>query len=266
MGAAWAQGVSRVAVLTGAGISTDSGIPDYRGPNGMWTRDPAAAAMFTYTNFMSDPTVRAQFWRTYLGHPAWHAQPNAAHRALADLERNGPAVRILTQNIDGLQQKAGSTPRKVLELHGSMRDVVCTRCRIRTPTTDILARVAAGDPDPPCTACGGILKLAVVLFGEHLDPDTVSLAEKIAQVSHLILAVGSSLQVEPAASLCTVAVNAGARLVIVNRDPTPYDDLAVEVVREPIGAALPCITATLTATLAATRPDRNQPTRSTAPR
>jgi NAD-dependent deacetylase len=243
--AEWTRGVSRVAVLTGAGISTDSGIPDYRGPNGVWTRDPAAADLFTYTNFMSDPAVRARFWRTYLGHPAWDAQPNAAHRALADLERNGSAVRILTQNIDGLHQKAGSTPRKVLELHGSMREVVCTACRIRTPTVDTLARVEAGNPDPPCTACGGTLKLAVVLFGEHLDANTVALAEKIAQACQLILAVGSSLQVEPAASLCTVAVNAGARLVIINRDPTPYDDLATGVVREPIGAALPRFTAAL---------------------
>ncbi|MEH1016420.1 Sir2 family NAD-dependent protein deacetylase [Micromonospora sp. CPCC 206060] len=239
--------VSRVAVLTGAGISTDSGIPDYRGPNGVWTRDPAAAEVFTCTRFMSDPTVRARFWRTYLGHAAWHAEPNPAHRALAALESNGPAIRILTQNIDGLHQKAGSAPRKVLELHGGMREVVCTGCRTRTPTADTLERVAAGEADPRCTACGGILKLGVVLFGENLDPNTVALAEKVAQACQLMLAVGSSLQVEPAASLCAVAVNAGARLVIVNRDPTPYDHLAVGLVREPIGVALPRITAALAA-------------------
>jgi NAD-dependent deacetylase len=243
--AEWTRGVSRVAVLTGAGISTDSGIPDYRGPNGVWTRDPAAAEVFTYHRFMRDPEVRARFWRTYLGHAAWHAEPNAAHRALAELERRGTAVRIMTQNIDGLHQKAGSTPRKVLELHGSMHDVVCTTCEVRTPARETLARVAAGEADPPCAFCGGILKLAVVLFGQHLDPDTVAEAEKIAQASQLLLAVGSSLQVEPAASLCAVAVTAGARLVIVNRDPTPYDHLADEVVREPIGTALPRITAAL---------------------
>jgi NAD-dependent deacetylase len=234
--------------LTGAGISTDSGIPDYRGPDGVWTRNPAAVNVFTYSTFMSDSQVRAKFWRTYLGHAAWHAEPNPAHRALADLERAGSAVRILTQNVDGLHQKAGSTPRKVLELHGSMREVVCTNCRIRTPAPDILARVAAGEPDPPCSACGGILKLAVVLFGEHLVPTTMALAERIAQASQLFLAVGSSLQVEPAASLCTVAVNAGAHLVIINRDPTPYDDLATDVIREPISEALPRITTALTAT------------------
>jgi NAD-dependent deacetylase len=242
----WARGVGRVAILTGAGISTDSGIPDYRGPNGVWTRDPSAAEAFTYHRFMADPEIRAAFWRRYLDHAAWHAEPNAAHRALAELEGSGCAVRILTQNIDGLHQKAGSSPRKVVELHGSMREVVCTGCRARTPTTATLARVAAGEPDPPCAGCGGVLKLGVVLFGEHLDPNTMAQAEKIAQASQLMLAIGSSLQVEPAASLCTVAVNAGARLVVVNRDPTPYDDLADEVVREPIGTAVPRIVAALT--------------------
>ena len=239
------RGVRRVAVLTGAGISTDSGIPDYRGPDGVWTRDPAAAMAFTYETFISDAAVRTRFWRRYLEHPAWRAQPNPAHRALAGLERTGVAVRILTQNIDGLHQRAGSTPRKVLELHGSMHEVICTGCRIRTPTAQTLARVAAGEPDPACTTCGAILKLAVVLFGERLDAGTVALAERIAGASELMLAVGSSLQVEPAASLCAVAVHAGARLVVINRDPTPYDDLADAVVREPIGTALPRFTATL---------------------
>jgi len=239
------DGVARVSVLTGAGISTDSGIPDYRGLNGLWTRNPGLVNAFTYDSFMGDPQVRATFWQTYLEHPAWRAGPNSSHRALAGLEHTGVAVRILTQNVDGLHQRAGSTGRKVLELHGSMREVVCTGCGQRTPTTRTLARVEAGDTDPRCTGCGAILKLAVVLFGEHLDPATVGLAERIAATSQLMLAVGSSLRVEPVASLCAVAVNAGNRLVIVNRDPTPYDDLAVEVIREPIGTALPRICAEL---------------------
>ncbi|HEX8627981.1 MAG TPA: Sir2 family NAD-dependent protein deacetylase [Catenuloplanes sp.] len=243
----WADGVTRVAVLTGAGISTDSGIPDYRGPSGVWTRDPALAKAFTQHSFMADAAVRATFWQTYLGHAAFQAEPNAAHRALADLERAGVAVRILTQNVDGLHQKAGSSPRKVLELHGSIDEVVCTGCRARTPSAQTLARVAAGDIDPRCADCGAIVKLAVVLFGEHLDPATVAHAERIAANSGLLLAVGSSLRVEPVASLCAVAVNAGHRLVIVNRDPTPYDDLAVAVIREPIGTALPRICAALSA-------------------
>jgi NAD-dependent deacetylase len=244
---AWARGVDRIAVLTGAGISTDSGIPDYRGPSGVWTRDPSAAETFTYDRFLGDAAVRARFWRRYLDHAAWQAVPNAGHRALVELERAGVAVRILTQNIDGLHQQAGSSPRRVLELHGTMREVVCTSCEVRTPTAQTLARVAAGELDPPCPFCGGVLKLATVLFGEHLDPETIGEAEKIAGASALMLAVGSSLQVQPAAGLCGVAVAAGARLVIVNRDPTPYDDLATEVIREPIGEALPAIVTALLA-------------------
>jgi NAD-dependent deacetylase len=131
MNIGWVDGVTRVAVLTGAGISTDSGVPDYRGPSGVWTRDPALVNAFTYRSFMAEAEVRATFWQTYLGHAAWRAEPNAAHRSLADLERAGVAVRILTQNVDRLHQKAGSSPRKVLELHGSIHEVVCTGCRAR---------------------------------------------------------------------------------------------------------------------------------------
>ena len=243
----WAEGVPRVAVLTGAGISTDSGVPDYRGPSGVWTRDPSLVNAFTYQSFMADSAVRERFWQTYAGHAAWRAQPNAAHLALADLDRGGFAVRVLTQNVDGLHQKAGLAARKVLELHGSMHEVVCTGCGARTPSAPTLARVAAGDSDPRCAGCGGILKLAVVLFGQHLDETTVGLAERIAANSALLLVVGTSLQVEPVASLCAVAVNAGQRLVIVNRDPTPYDDVATAVIREPIGEAVPLICKALSA-------------------
>lgn len=239
------NGVTRVAVLTGAGVSTDSGIPDYRGPSGVWTRNPKLADAFRFDAYLADAAVRATFWKSYVDHAAWRAEPNAAHRALAELERAGIAVRILTQNVDGLHQKAGSSPRKVLELHGTIHEVVCVRCGVRTPSEQTLARVAAGEDDPRCAGCTGILKLAVVLFGEHLDRAVAGQAERIAAHSGLMLAVGSSLQVEPVASLCAVAVNAGHRLVIVNRDPTPYDDLADEVIREPIGIALPRICAAL---------------------
>jgi len=158
------------------------------------------------------------------------------------------AVRVLTQNIDGLHQSAGSSPRKVLELHGTMHEVTCAGCGRRTPSRETMNRVEAGDSDPRCRDCGAILKLAVVLFGEHLDPATAGLAERIAANAQLMLAVGSSLRVEPVASLCAVAVNAGSRLVIINRDPTPYDDLAVEVFREPIGVTLPRICAAFSET------------------
>ncbi|GAA0951503.1 SIR2 family NAD-dependent protein deacylase [Virgisporangium aurantiacum] len=242
---AWAAGVSRVAVLTGAGVSTDSGIPDYRGPFGVWTRDPSLANAFTYKNFMADAAVRERFWQAYVGHAAWRAEPNGAHRAIAGLEGAGVAVRVLTQNVDGLHQKAGSSPRKVLELHGTMHEVVCTGCGARTPSRATLARVEAGERDPRCVDCGRILKLAVVMFGEHLDANVAGHAQRIAAHSGLLVAVGTSLQVEPVASLCAVAVNAGNRLVIVNRDPTPYDAIADEVIREPIGEALPRIASLL---------------------
>ncbi|GIJ44919.1 NAD-dependent protein deacetylase 2 [Virgisporangium aliadipatigenens] len=231
-----------MAVLTGAGISTDSGIPDYRGPDGVWTRDPAKEAMFRIETFLADRTARERFWLTYAGHAAWSAQPNAAHRALADLERRVGGMRVLTQNIDGLHQKAGSTERKVLELHGSMRQVVCVKCKRRTPSAETIARVDAGETDPRCLTCGGILKLGVVLFGENLDPTVLDQAVRVARSCQVMLAIGTTLQVEPVASLCALAVQAGAKLVVVNRDPTPYDALATEVVREPIGTAVPRLT------------------------
>lgn len=240
-GMEWARGVKRVAVLTGAGISTDSGIPDYRGPDGVWTKDPSLAEVFTYQNFMADSKVRERFWTTYGGHSAWTAEPNAAHRALADLDGGGLAVRVLTQNIDGLHQRGGMPDRKVLELHGSMHNTVCTSCAASTPSAAVRERIVAGEADPACQECGGILKLGVVLFGQYLDADVLGQARAIAAASELFLAIGSTLEVEPAASLCAIAVEAGAKLVIVNRDPTPYDHLATEVVREPIGTAVPRI-------------------------
>ncbi|ALG11305.1 SIR2 family NAD-dependent protein deacylase [Kibdelosporangium phytohabitans] len=237
----WARGVTRVSVLTGAGISTDSGIPDFRGPDGVWTKNPRMADLFTYRNYMTDQAVREQFWAAYSGHTAWTAEPNAAHRALADLDRAGLAVRVLTQNIDGLHQRGGTPDRKVLELHGSMRNTVCVGCEVSQPSEKVLARVAAGEKDPACQDCGGILKLDVILFGQYLDSAVFAKAGAIAAASHLFIAIGSTLEVEPAASLCRVAVDAGARLVIVNRDPTPYDHLAAEVITEPIGTAVPRI-------------------------
>ncbi|QUQ71035.1 SIR2 family NAD-dependent protein deacylase [Kutzneria sp. CA-103260] len=221
--------MTRIAVLTGAGISTDSGIPDYRGPQGEWTKDPRAQELFTYQNFMGDERTRGEFWRRYEGHPAWRAEPNEAHRAIAKLAN----VRVLTQNVDGLHQKAGTPERKVLELHGSMHRTVCVQCESRHSTEEIL------DGDKKCPSCKGILKLGVTLLGEHLDPEVIGHARNIAAASEVFLAVGSSLQVEPAAALCAVAVRAGARLVIVNRDPTPYDDMAAEKITEPIGTAVP---------------------------
>ncbi|MGC9437856.1 SIR2 family NAD-dependent protein deacylase [Streptomyces sp. WG5] len=228
-----------VAILSGAGVSTDSGIPDYRGPNGLWRRDPEAEKLVTYEYYMGDPEIRRRSWLMRRDSGALRAEPNAAHRAVADLERSGVPVRVITQNVDGLHQRAGVTARKVLELHGTALGYVCTGCRVRGPMEDALARVAAGEDDPPCLECGGILKSATVMFGERLDPVVLGEAVAISKACQVFVAVGTSLQVHPAAGLADVAVGHGARLVVVNAEPTPYDDLADEVVREPIGTALP---------------------------
>ncbi|MFK4121255.1 SIR2 family NAD-dependent protein deacylase [Streptomyces longwoodensis] len=228
-----------VALLSGAGISTDSGIPDYRGPGGLWRRDPEAEKLVTHSFYMADPDIRRRAWLMRRDAGALGAEPNAAHRAVAELERSGVPVRVITQNVDGLHQLAGMPARKVLELHGSARSVVCTRCHARGSMRDALARVAAGEDDPPCLECGGVLKPATVMFGERLDPVVLGEAVAITKACQVFLAVGTSLQVQPAAGLARVAVEHGARLVVVNAEPTPYDDLADQVVREPIGTALP---------------------------
>lgn len=235
----WRARPGRIGVLTGAGISTDSGIPDFRGPAGVWTKNPIAELLSTYDAYLSDPDLRVRSWEARRDNPAWQARPNAAHQALVDLEQAGRAVTIITQNIDRLHQRAGSTPERVIEIHGNMFEVVCVDCSYESTMAQTLARVAAGEPDPACPDCGGILKAGTVMFGQQLDERTVTRAVLTAQTSEIFLAVGSSLQVEPAASMCSLAVDAGAALIIVNAEPTPYDGMATEIFREPIGTALP---------------------------
>ncbi|MFF6986858.1 Sir2 family NAD-dependent protein deacetylase [Streptomyces sp. NPDC010273] len=230
-----------VALLTGAGISTDSGIPDYRGPNGLWRKDPQAEKLVTYDYYMGDPEIRRRSWQLRRQTQALQAEPNAAHRAVVELERAGVPVRVITQNVDGLHQLAGLPARKVLELHGTAREFTCTRCHARGPMADAIARVEAGEDDPGCLVCGGILKSATVYFGEQLDPVVLGEAAAVTKACQVFIAVGSTLQVHPAAGLVGVAVDHGARLVIVNAEATPYDELADEVLREPIGTALPTL-------------------------
>lgn len=239
--ARWLAGAGRVTVLTGAGISTDSGIPDYRGPNGLWTRDPLAQRLGTLQAYLDDPEARRRAWRGRREHGAWRAEPNPGHRALVDLERTGRLVALLTQNVDGLHQRAGSAPGLVVELHGTIWFAECLACAARTPMPEELDRVAAGEPDPACRRCGGILKSATVSFGQPLDRAVLSGAVAAARAAEVFLVVGSSLTVQPVAGLCRVAVDAGAALVIVNASPTPYDELAAAVLREPISAVLPIL-------------------------
>ncbi|MEU8826722.1 Sir2 family NAD-dependent protein deacetylase [Streptomyces sp. NPDC048636] len=230
-----------VAILSGAGISTDSGIPDYRGPQGLWRRDPEAEKLVTYDFYMTDPEIRRRSWQMRRDSAALNARPNGAHEAVVRLERSGVPVRVITQNVDGLHQLAGLPARKVLELHGTARTVQCTVCHTRSAMADALARVESGDPDPSCEECGGILKSATVMFGQALDPEVLTEAVAVARACEIFLAVGSSLQVQPAASLAGMAAEGGARLIIVNAEPTPYDEIADEVVRDPIGEALPAL-------------------------
>lgn len=236
---AWIEAARSVAVLTGAGISTESGIPDFRGPNGLWTRDPAAQRLVDIRAYLADPHVRVDAWQERLHHPAWRARPAPGHRALVAFERTGRLLALATQNVDGLHQAAGSSDDVVLELHGTIHRCRCLACGHETTMRSQLDRVVAGEPDPPCEACGGIQRSATVAFGQSLDPDVLDAAFCAAQDCDLLLAVGTSLTVQPAASLVGVADRAGARLVIVNADPTPYDDRADAVLRGRIGAVLP---------------------------
>jgi NAD-dependent protein deacetylase/lipoamidase len=237
----WVDRCSRAVVLTGAGISTESGIPDFRGPEGLWTKDPNAEKLSNLHYYMSDPEIRRLAWKGRLEHPAWSATPNAGHRALVELERRGKLRALITQNIDGLHQRAGNSPDTVIEVHGTVHEVVCMRCGWRGPMSHALDRVRAGEDDPPCRECGGILKSATISFGQSLVPEVIDQAMQAATVADLFVAVGTSLQVYPVAGLVPLAARAGARVVIVNGQPTPFDDLADAVITAAIGEVLPVI-------------------------
>jgi NAD-dependent deacetylase len=236
-----------VTALTGAGISTDSGIPDFRGPNGLWTREPEAARLFAFDRYVADPQIRRRAWQRRRDHAAWTARPNAGHRALVELERADRLHAIVTQNIDGLHQRAGNSPDRVIEVHGTIHDVECLGCRDRTPMRTALERLAAGEEDPACRHCGGILKSATISFGQSLDPATLRRATASVAESDALIAIGTSLRVYPVAGLVDVALGAGARVVIVNAEPTPYDDEVHAVIRASIGEALPELAAAVLA-------------------
>ena len=237
----WIEKARRVVVLTGAGISTDSGIPDFRGPQGVWTKNPKAEQLSDIRYYMSDPEVRRLSWQSRLEHTAWQARPNAGHQALVELERRGKLHALITQNIDELHQVAGNSPEKVIEVHGTMRKVVCMSCGERAPMEKALARVRAGEADPPCRSCGGILKSATISFGQALVPEVIDRAMQAAGEAEVLLAVGTSLQVYPIAGAVPLAKRAGARVVIVNGEPTPFDGLADAVLNDSISAVLPAL-------------------------
>jgi NAD-dependent deacetylase len=235
-------GARQLVVLTGAGISTDSGIPDFRGPNGVWTKNPAAEKMATLQVYLSDPEVRKRAWRNRLESEMWQAQPNAGHRALADLGARGGLHTLITQNIDGLHQAAGSDPSIVIEVHGTIHEVACLSCDDRAPMRRALDRVEAGEEDPACRSCGGILKSATISFGQNLVHEDLERAFAAAETCDVFLAVGSSLAVYPIAETVPTAVRAGASLVILNAEPTPFDREADVVLHGSISDVLPGIT------------------------
>ena len=235
----WVDDAQRIVVLTGAGISTESGIPDFRGPQGVWTKNPQAEKLSNIHYYMSDPAVRKAAWQARLEHFAWTAKPNAGHHALADLEKRGKLHALITQNIDELHQMAGNSPAKVIEVHGTMRKVVCMGCGMTAPMQDALDRVRAGEEDPPCRDCGGILKSATISFGQNLVPEVIDRALRCAGEADLFFAIGSSLQVYPIAGAVETAGAAGARIVILNAEQTPFDGMADALFRDPIGTVLP---------------------------
>lgn len=237
----WVDDAQRIVVLTGAGISTDSGIPDFRGPQGVWTRNPKAEAQATLQHYLADADVRRAAWKSRLDSAAWSARPNRGHAALVALERRGKLHALLTQNIDELHQQAGNGAAKVVELHGTMRRAMCWSCGERTPMPEVLQRVRAGEADPHCLRCGGILKSDTISFGQMLVPEVIERAMHAAEACDLLLAIGSTLQVFPAAGVVPAAHENGARVVIVNNQPTAMDPLADAVIRAPIGEVLPQI-------------------------
>ena len=237
----WISESARVVALTGAGISTESGVPDFRGPQGLWTRNPTAEKLSNIHYYMADPGVRRLAWQQRLTHPAWTAVPNAGHRALVALEQEGKLHALVTQNIDGLHQLAGNSPEKVIEVHGTIHQFMCMNCDRRGPMQVVLERVRAGEEDPPCTDCGGILKSATISFGQALVPEVIDSAMNAAGQADVLLAIGTTLQVYPIAGAVPRARAAGARIVIVNAEPTAFDDVADVVIRDRIGDVLPSI-------------------------
>ena len=233
---------SRIVVLTGAGISTDSGIPDYRGPQGVWTLDPKAEKISSLQHYLADPEVRRLAWQRRLQSPAWTAEPNIGHFSIVELDKRGTLVSVITQNIDGLHQTSGLDPSKVVEVHGTIHFSVCWSCGDRRPMQLTLERVRAGDPDPSCELCSGILKSDTISFGQSLVEHVIERAMSDAENCDLLLAVGSTLSVFPAANVVPRAKASGAQVIIVNGVATGMDRYADFVVLGQIAEILPAIT------------------------
>jgi len=239
--AAWLRDARRIVVLTGAGISTESGIPDFRGPQGVWTKNPAAEKTATLRHYVGDPDVRRLAWKNRIESEMWSAKPNAGHYALAELERRAALHLLVTQNVDGLHIAAGTSPDRIVELHGTVHGAKCLDCGWHGPMEETLDRVRAGEEDPACLECGGMLKSATISFGENLVPEDLMRSQLAAAEADVFLAAGTTLTVYPAAGLPEIALNNGARLVIFNAQETPFDDWASAVRRDQLGDVLPAV-------------------------
>lgn len=237
----WIHQAERVLILTGAGLSTASGIPDFRGPKGLWTKDPDAEKLSDIRYYLSDPQIRRKAWISRRDSPVWQAMPGAGHAAIARFEASGRLDTLVTQNIDGLHQIAGSSPEKVIEIHGTIRQVACLGCDYRVGMPEVLARLTNGEDDPDCPDCGGILKSATISFGQSLIAEDLARAEIAARRCDLLLAAGSMLSVFPVAGLVPIARESGARIVIVNGEPTVMDDISDMLLLGDLNALLPAL-------------------------
>ncbi len=231
------QGKQRMLAFTGAGISTESGIPDFRGPDGVWTKvDPSE---FTYDKFVNQASTRIKSWERAREHRRLDAKPNPGHHALVKLWKAGHLIGCVTQNVDGLHQKAGLPDEAVIELHGNAHSTTCLNCRRSWPTPDVIARVEAGEADPGCTECGGILKIDVISFGQMMPEPEVEKAYQLARECDVVLAIGSTLSVFPAAFVPLAALENGALFVIINEGETDQDHLAHIKLEGKAGQLLP---------------------------
>lgn len=231
----------RIVVLTGAGISTDSGIPDFRGPKGIWTRNPAAEKASNIEYYLSDPEVRRAAWLHRLDTPVWTAEPNRGHACIVELERRRQLHAVVTQNVDGLHQQAGNDPDRVIEVHGTVRWTRCWDCGDRRPMRETLDRVRSGEADPPCLVCGGILKSDTISFGQSLIPEVIDRALRVSDECDVLIAIGSTLSVYPVANCVPIAKRAGATVVIVNGQSTEMDHLADHLLTGMIADVLPTL-------------------------
>ncbi len=235
--AALLAGARRIVVFTGAGVSTDSGIPDFRSPGGLWTRyDPRRLG---WRRYRTDPAARRLAWRLRQELYQLGARPNAAHLACVRLAAAQRLAGVITQNVDGLHLDAGLPPTLVCELHGTGRVAVCLDCGARSPMAEAIARFEAGDDDPACLGCGGVLRSATVSFGQPIPTEVWERAAALTAGCDAFVAVGSSLVVQPAAELPALAARAGVPLVVINREPTPLDGIAAAVLHGEVGALLP---------------------------